>query len=117
MASFCNQGALIAKQVWVGCPVLRTWAHAFVSETSTAQESSSCCTQGWGCWGHHCGTEMVPRSLLDKHGFNRRAPRPKRGVNTLCEAGGEAARAGDAHRMWLPITPGTQQQDFVEHLV
>lgn len=44
-------GALIATRVWVGCPVLGTWARAFVSETSTAQESGSCCAQGLGLLG------------------------------------------------------------------
>lgn len=38
-----------------------------------------------------------------------RALRPRRGVQTVCEAGGEAARAGGSHRNGPPITPGTQQ--------
>lgn len=32
--------ALFAEHAWVGCPVLKTWAYAFVSEISAAHAQS-----------------------------------------------------------------------------
>lgn len=71
-------GALIAEQVWAGCPVLRTWAHAFVSETSRPKRGELLHT-GLGVLGTslwHWDGAQVPVGQTG-HGHNTRALRPR----------------------------------------
>ena len=85
--------APFAKQAWVGCPVLKTGAYAFVSEISTARGSRSCCSdKGWGTGDIAVGLSWCTESPLCKQGISimQEPPGPGGGVKTLCEAG-EAA--------------------------
>lgn len=100
--------ALIATRVWVGCPVLGTWARAFVSDFHSPGEWELLHTRAGGAGDITVGLRWCTGACWGPHGHNMRALRPRRGVKTMCEAGGEAVRAGGSRRTWLPVTPGTQ---------
>lgn len=60
---------------------------------------------------------MVHSSLLDKQAMAIRALRPRRGVQTMCEAGGEAARAGGSRRNGSPLLQALSCRTLWDHLL